>query len=136
VWVAARLREQAALAWVDIARAYAQRHDDAGAERAFAQARAATPSDPEALSAQAAFYEARRRFAEARELQLRLLAQRPEAPEVLAALARLALEEGDLDTVGAHARKLLGLAADLDPWDGTTSEREEERRDVAGALLR
>ena len=50
--------------------------------------------------------------------------------------ALIALEEGDLDTVGAHARKLLGLAADLDPWDGTTTEREEERRDVAGALLR
>jgi tetratricopeptide (TPR) repeat protein len=136
VWTAARLREQTALAWVDVARANAHRHDDPAAERAFAQARAAMPSDPEALAAQAAFYEARRRFAEARALQLRLLAQRPEAPEVLAALARLALEEGDLDTVGAHARKLLGLAADLDPWDGTTTEREEERRDVAGALLR
>ncbi|HEX9576235.1 MAG TPA: tetratricopeptide repeat protein, partial [Myxococcales bacterium] len=136
VWIAARLREQAAAAWVDIARAQAQRHDDAGAERAFAQARAAVPSDPDSLAAQAAFFEARRRFAEARDLQLRLLAQRPEAPEVLAALARLALEEGDLDTVRAHARKLLGMAADLDPWDGTTTEREEERRDVAGALLR
>jgi Flp pilus assembly protein TadD len=136
LWIAARLREQASAAWVDVARAHAQRHEDPAAERAFSQARAAMPSDPEALAAQAAFFEARRRIPEARALQLRLLAQRPEAPEVLAALARLALEEGDLDTVGAHARKLLGLAADMEPWDGTTTDREEERRDVAGALLR
>jgi len=133
---AQRLREQAAAAWVDVARAHAQRHEDPAAERAFAQARAAEPSDPEVLSAQSAFFEARRRFGEARELQLRLLAQRPEAPEVLAALARLALDEGDLETVNAHARKLLLLAADLDPWDGRSTDHEEERRDVAGALLR
>ena len=133
---AGRLRDQTAGAWVDVARAFAQRHDDAAAQAAFEQARAAQPSDPEALAAQASFFEAQRRFADARGLYLQLLAQRPESPEVLAALARLALEEGDLETVNAHARKLLGLAAELDPWDGTSAEREEERRELAGALLR
>ncbi|MCA1829682.1 MAG: tetratricopeptide repeat protein [Myxococcales bacterium] len=131
-----RMREQAAGAWVDVARAMIQRHDDGGAQRAFAQARAAQPSDPEALAAEASFLESQRKFAGARELYLRLLAQRPEAPEVLASLARVALEEGDLDTVTAHARKLLGLAAEVPPWDGTTTERDEDRRDLAGALLR
>jgi tetratricopeptide (TPR) repeat protein len=134
--VADRLRDQAAGAWVDVARAFVQRHDEAGAKRAFAQARAAQPSDAEALSAEASFLESQRKYAEARELFLRLLAQRPEAPEVLAALARLALEEGDLETVGAHARKLLGLAGELDPWDGTSTAHEDERRELAGALLR
>jgi tetratricopeptide (TPR) repeat protein len=113
-----------------------QRRDDAGATRAFAQARAAEPSDPEALAAEASYLESQRKFAAARELYLRLLAQRPESPEVLAALARLALEEGDLDTVNAHARKLLGLAAEVPPWDGTSTEHEEDRRELAGALLR
>ncbi len=131
-----RLRDQAAGAWVDLGRAFVQRKDDAGAQRAFAQARAAQPSDPEALAAEASFLESRRRIPEARELYLRLLAQRPENPDVLAALARLALEDGDLETVSAHARKLLGLAAGLDRWDGTTTDREDERRDLAGALLR
>lgn len=131
-----RLREQAAAAWVDVARAMIQRHDDAGAERAFAQARAAQPSDPDALAAQASFLESQRKFGQARELYLKLLAQRPEAPDVLAALARLALEEGDLDTVNAHARKLLGLAADVPPGDGTSTDREDDRRELAGALLR
>jgi predicted Zn-dependent protease len=55
---------------------------------------------------------------------------------VLAALARLALEEGDLETVRAHARKLLGLAAGLDPWNGTSTDGEDERRETARALLR
>ena len=136
LFAAQRLRDGAAAAWVDLARAHAQRHDDAAAQHAFAQAREAEPTDPEAISAEAAFLESRRQFAKARELQLRLLSQRPEAPEVLAALARLALEEGDLETVSAHARKLLQLAAELEPWDGTTTQGEEERRDAAGALLR
>ena len=131
-----RLRDQAAGAWVDLARALAQRHDDAAAAKAFAQARAIQPSDVEAISAEASFLEGQRRYAEARERYLRILAQRPEAPEVLAALARVALEEGDLDTVTAHARKLLGLAAGLDPWDGTSTDREDERRELSGALLR
>src|SRR5207253_10225763 len=103
---------------------------------AFARARAEVPSDPEALAAEASYLESQHKLGEARELYLRLLGQRPEAPEVLAALARLALEEGDLATVSAHARKLLGLAADLDPSDGSSGERESERRDLAGALLR
>ena len=131
-----RLRDQAAGAWVDLARALAQRHDDAAAQAAFEEARSLQPSDPEALAAQASFFEAQRKVAEARALYLRLLAQRPEAPEVLAALARLALEDGDLETASAHARKLLGLAAGLEPFDGTTNEHEEERRELAGALLR
>ena len=131
-----RLREQAAGAWVDVGRAFVQRQDDAGARRAFAQARSAAPSDPEALNAEASFLESQRKFEDARELYLRLLAQRPEAPEVLASLARVALEEGDLETVKAHARKLLGLAAELPPWDGTTTDKEDDRRDLAGALLR
>ena len=134
--VAGRLREQAAGAWVDLARAFIQRNDAAAARNAFAQARAAQPSDAEALSAEASFLESQRNYSDARELYLRLLAQRPEAPEVLAALARLALEEGDLATVNAHARKLLGLAAELEPWDGTSTESEDDRRDVSGALLR
>ena len=131
-----RLRDQSAGAWVDVARAFVQRHDDSAAQAAFEEARAAQPSDPETLAAQASFFESQRKFAESRELYLRLLAQRPEAPEVLAALARLALEEGDLATVNAHARKLLGLAAELDPQDGTVNAREDERRELASALLR
>ena len=135
-WTAQRLADGAAAVWVDLARASANRRDDAGATAAFAAARAASPSDPEALSAEAAFLEARRKFAPARELQLRLLAQRPESPEVLSALARLALEDGDLDSAGAHARKLLGLAAGIDPWKGPETGRDEERREIARALLR
>ena len=140
-----RLRDQAAGAWVDVARAFAQRHDDAAAQAAFDEARAAQPSDAETLLAQASFFEAQRRFADARGLYLKVLAQHPEAPEVLASLARLALEDGDLETVHAHARKLLGLAAELDPSDGSSSgdpangdaanESEDERRGLASALL-
>ena len=133
---AQRLRDEACGAWVDVARAYVQRGDNAKATNAFAQARAAQPSDAEALAAEAAYLESQRKLPQARELYLRLLAQRPEAPEVLAALARLALEEGDIATVNAHARKLLGLAAELDPWDGTTTDHEDDRRELAGALLR
>lgn len=142
---AGRLRDQAAGAWVDVARGFVQRHDDAAAQAAFDEARAAQPSDPETLAAQASFFESQRRLADARALYLRLLAQRPEAPEVLAALARLALEEGDLETVRAHARKLLGLAAEIDPWDGATGsdatggeapEHEDQRHELASALLR
>ena len=131
-----RLREQAAGAWVDVARAHVQRGESEKAQQAFDAARAAQPSDPEALGAEASFLESQRKFDKARELYLRLLAQRPEAPETLASLARVALEEGDLETVQAHARKLLGLAADVPPWDGTSTDREDERRDLAGALLR
>src|SRR2546422_1281360 len=62
--------------------------------------------------------------------------QRPESPEVIAALARVALAEGDVEAVAAHARKLLALAANLEPSDGASGDREDERRDVSVALLR
>src|SRR5256885_16713338 len=115
---------------------WAQHGDERAAERAFAQARSASPADPEALIAEATFLEARRKYADARERYLRLLAQRPESPEVLAALARVALAEGDVEAVTAHARKLLALAASLEPSDGGSGDREDDRRDVCVALLR
>jgi len=133
---AERLREQAAGVFVEIGRWWAQHGDEHAAERAFAQARSASPADPEALIAEATFLEARRKYADARERYLRLLAQRPESPEVLAALARVALAEGDVEAVTAHARKLLALAANLEPSDGVSGEREDDRRDVCLALLR
>src|SRR4051812_42909805 len=129
-----RLRDQAAALWVEIGRAQAQHGNDAAAQRAFAQARAASPADPDALIAEATWLEGKRKYPEARERYLRLLAQRPEAPEILAALARVALSEGDVDAVTAHARKLRGLAAGLESGEG--GEREDDRRDVSGALLR
>jgi tetratricopeptide (TPR) repeat protein len=131
-----RLREQAAATFVEMGRWWAQHDDDRAAERAFAQARGASPADPEALIAEATFLEARRKYADARERYLRLLAQRPESPEVIAALARVALAEGDVDAVTAHARKLLALAANLEPSDGAGGDPEDERRDVCTALLR
>src|SRR3989454_2203747 len=131
-----RLREQAAAVFVEMGRWWAQHGDERAAERAFAQARSASPADPEALIAEATFLEARRKYADARERYLRLLAQRPESPEVIAALARGALAEGDVEAVAAHARKLLALAANLEPSDGASGDREDERRDVSVALLR
>ncbi len=133
-WTAEKLGEQAAGAWVDVARGLADHHEDP--TDAFARAREAKPSDPEALAAEAAWLASRHRYEEARALQLRLLAQRPESAEVIAALARLSLEEGDAQSASAQAKKLLALAADLDPFDATRNEREDERREVAGALLR
>ncbi|HEX4385159.1 MAG TPA: tetratricopeptide repeat protein, partial [Myxococcales bacterium] len=131
-----RLRSQAAAAWTDVGRVFAQRHDAAGAQKAFDEARAASPSDWEALSAEGSFRESQRDFEGARLLYLRLLGQRPESPDVLAALARLALEEGDLDTVDAHAKKLLGMAAELEPGTAGNPEGEEDRRETVAALLR
>ena len=131
-----RLRDQSAAAWIELGRWWSQHGADDAARRAFAQARSASPSDPEALAAEGAWLETKRKFADARERYLRLLAQRPEAPEVVAALARVAIAEGDLDSVGAHARKLLALTAQFGPPDGSGSEREEDRRDLAAALLR
>src|SRR6266850_975359 len=130
-----RLREQSAAVWVELGRWWSQHGDDEAARRALARARSASPSDPDALAAEAAWLETKRRFAEARERYLRLLSQRPEAPEVLAALARVALAEGDVDTVSAHSRKLLGLAANVEREDDA-GDREEDRRDLAAALLR
>ena len=134
--VADRLRDAAAGAWLDIARAQVQRHDDAGAGKAFAEARAVLPSDGEALAAEASWLENRGQTEPARALYLQLLAQRPEAPEVLAALARLALLDGDGATLDAHRRKLLDLAANLTPWDGASREGDDDRSEVAGALLK
>ena len=128
-----RLRDQSAATWVEVGRFQAQHGDEAGAERSFAQARAASPSDPDALLADALHLESRRKYAEARERYLRLLAQRPDAPDVIAALARVSLVEGDIDAVTAHARKLLALAAGLEP--SQTSGSDDDRRDVAAALL-
>jgi Flp pilus assembly protein TadD len=130
-----RLRGQAAATWLDVARTLVQRHDPAGAQKAFDEARAVEPNDFEALSAEGSFRESQRDFDGARALYLKLLAQRPESPEILAALARLALEEGDLETVDAHAKKLLGMAAELDPTM-TSSDAMDDRREAASALLR
>jgi Flp pilus assembly protein TadD len=134
--VAERLREAAAGSWLDIARALAQRHDEAGAGKAFAEARAVLPSDVDVLAAEAFWLEGRGQIEPARALYLRLLAQRPEAPEVLAALARLALLDGDLPTLHAHTRKLLELAGNLTPRDGASREQDDDRSEVAGALLK
>ena len=144
---AQRLRESSAGAWAEVARAFALRRDDARAADAFAHAEAMGPQEPEVLVSQAQYFESRRRFAEARAAELKLLALRPDAPEVLAALARISLEEGDLDTASAYGRKLLSLAAMQEPGradagGGSARERaeqashEDERRDLAGALLR
>lgn len=134
--IAERLRDSSASIWVELGRWSAQHGMDAMAQRAFAEARSASPSDPEALAAEAGWLESKRRYAEARDRYLKLLAQRPESPEILAALARVSLSDGDLEAVLAHARKLLGLAANTAPWDGKSAERDEDRRDLAGALLR
>lgn len=131
---AERLRSQAAAAWVDVARAYVQRHEPKGAQSAFAEARAAQPNDWETLSAEGTFRESQRDFEGARALYLQLLAQRPESPDVLAALARLALEEGDLETVDAHAKKLIAMAAEFEPSNG--EGLDDDRREAAAALLR
>jgi Flp pilus assembly protein TadD len=129
-----RLREQSAVVWVELGRYWAQHDAPESARRAFERARSAAPSDPDALAAEAAWLETNRQFAEARNRYLRLLAQRPDAPEVLAALARVAIAEGDVDTVSAHARKLVALARAAD--GGEEGVSDEDRRDLAGALLR
>jgi Flp pilus assembly protein TadD len=129
-WSAERLRERAAEAWLAVGRAQADKQDDAGAEESFARAVALDPSADDTLLARAAFLESRRRFAEARELHLKLLSRRPEAPEVLSALARLSIADGDLEVAGAHEKKLLALAG-----SGAASG-EDEKRELAGALFR
>jgi len=48
----------------------------------------------------------------------------------------VAIAEGDVDSVAAHARKLLALTANLDPRAGSGGDQEEERRDLASAILR
>jgi len=130
VWESGRLRAQAADAWLEVARGMANRQDDAGAQEAFAHASALRPDTDDALGARAAFLESRRRWTEARELQLRLLAHRPDSPDALAALARLSLAEGELEVASAHVQKLRALAA---AGQGTS---EDERRELAAALFR
>ena len=129
-WQAGRLRAEAADAWLDVARAMADRQDEAGAQDAFARASALRPDTDETLAARALFLESRRRWAEARELQLRLLARQPDSPEVLSALARLSLAEGELDVASAHVQKLRALAS------AAAGAGEDEKRELAGALFR
>src|SRR5207249_369006 len=83
-----------------------------------------------ALAARAAFLESRGRFSEARALQLRLLSRRPDSPEVLAALARLSLADGQMEVASAHVQKLRSLASSLEP-----GAPEDDRREVANALF-
>jgi tetratricopeptide (TPR) repeat protein len=113
-----------------VARAMADSRDDAGAQDAFAKASALRPDTDETLAARALFLESRRRFAEARELQLRLLSRQPDSPEVISALARLSLAEGELDVASAHVEKLRSLAA------AAAGAGEDERRELGGALFR
>src|SRR5262249_39433624 len=129
-WQAGRLRAEAADAWLEVARAMADAHDDKGAQDAFARASELRPDTDETLAARALFLESRRRFAEARELQLRLLSRQPDSPEVLSALARLALAEGELDVASAHLDKLRSLAA------AAAGAGDDERRELGGALFR
>src|SRR5207245_2094282 len=107
------------------------REDDAGGEEAFSRAAAVDPGTDDSLLARAAFLESRRRWAEAREVELKLLSRRPDSPDVLAALTRLSLAEGEPEVALAHAHKLLALAASSGP-----DAPDEERRELAGALFR
>ncbi len=137
---AMRLREESGRAWAEVARAFADKHDDPAAEAAFARAEAVDPTGLEQLASHAAFLETRRRFPEARDAELKLLARRPEAPEVLASLARFALEAGDAESAQAHLRKLIDLSSDLEvPATLSAAEPTElvdARRELASALLR
>jgi Flp pilus assembly protein TadD len=144
---AQRLREEAAWGEGDLARALAERHEDPKAAEAFAKAEALSPGSAELVQSRAGWLESRRRFAEARDAWLRLYAQRPDAPEILAALCRVSLEAGEPDAAEVHLRKLLELAADAEPPPAEPlkpgqpaavepPERVEARRDAASALLR
>ena len=136
-WTAQRLRESAGEAWAEVGAAAAQAHDERAAAEAFARAGAIAGTDPDVISAQAEYLESRRHFVEALAAELKLLAQQPDAPEVLASLTRLALEAGDAESAAAYARKLVALAAEEDPAaDKAAADSTEERRDLAGALLR
>lgn len=128
---ATRLRARAAEAWLEVARASADGNDDVAAQEAFEHASALRPDGDEALAARAAFLESRGRFSEARVLQLRLLSRRPDSPEVLAALARLSLADGQMEVASAHLQKLRSLASSLEP-----GAPEDDRREVVNALFR
>jgi len=132
-WQARRVQFLAAEAFVDLARARAARRDDAGADADFARAAALAPAEENVLSGYAVFLESRRRLYEARELQLRVLARRPDAPEALAALGRLALHAGDIEGTTAFADKLRRLAREL---AGEGRGRDEDRRELAQAIFR
>jgi tetratricopeptide (TPR) repeat protein len=128
-----------------VGRAFAERREEAKAADAFAKAEAGAPGAAELVMARAAFLESRRRFSESRDAWLRLYAQRPDAPEVLAALSRLSLEAGEPDAAEVHLRKLIELAGDLEPYPPEPKkgspvqeppERIEARREAAAALLR
>ncbi len=137
-----RLREDSGRAWEEVARGFIDKRDDAGAEAAYARAEAIDPGGLEQIASHAQFLETRRRFSEARDEELKMLARRPESPEVLSALSRLALEAGDAETSEGHLAKLIELAAELDPEPAPGSdvsesaERGDERRELAAALLR
>ena len=141
---AARLREEAALGWLDLGRGQADRREDAAASESFGRAEAIDPTLLDAVAARAVFLESRRRFGEARDAELRLYARRPDAPEVIATLSRLSLEAGDLDAAEVHLRKLVALSGELEPAPVANGEaqgdeppeRPEARRELAGALLR
>jgi Flp pilus assembly protein TadD len=135
-WRAQRLRESAAEGWAEVARAYAQKHDEDAAVKAFRRAADLDASDAEVIGAQAQYLESRRRFGEARAAAVKLLAQRPDAPDVLASLTRLALEEGDVDSALAYVRKLVGLAAEEIEGGAVPTLHEDDRRELAAALLR
>lgn len=132
-WAAHRAQVLAAEAFVDLARARASQRDDGAAADDLARAAALAPGEEQVLAAQAQFLESRRRLREAREVQLRLLARRPDAPDALAALGRLALQGGDVAASTAYAQKLRVLAGDL---AGEDRGREEDRRELAQALFR
>jgi Flp pilus assembly protein TadD len=135
-WRAQRLRESAAEGWAEVARAFAQKHDEDAAVQAFRRAASLDASDPDVIGSQAQYLESRRRFGEARAAAVKLLAQRPDAPDVLASLTRLSLEEGDLDSALAYVRKLIGLAAEEAEGGAIPTLHEEDRRELAAALLR
>lgn len=135
-WRAQRLRESAAEGWAEVGRGFAQKHDEEAAARAFGRAAALDASDPEVIASQAQYLESRRRFAEARAAEVKLLAQRPDAPDVLASLSRLALEEGDVDGAIAYVRKLSSLAVEESESGPGAAPHREERRELSAALLR
>ncbi len=132
-WQAHRAQLLAAEAFVELARAHAAERDDTAASDEFAHASVLAPSEEVVLAAHAAFLESRRRVPEARELQLRILARRPDAPEAMAALGRLALQAGDPEGAQAYAAHLRVLASEL---LAEGSGREDDRRELAQALFR
>ena len=132
-WQARRAQLMAAEAFVEVARARASQRDDTAAAAEFARAAELAPSEEPVLAARAAFLESRRRVAEARALQLRILLRRPDAPEALAALGRLAMQGGDPEAARAYADKLRALAGEL---LAEGHGREDDRRELAQAIFR